>query len=72
LTSPSRLAAFTVMGLNQQISSFGADQFVEPPDTQLAAGPTDLTEMVNSSASIWTKAGALVSSFDLNTGADPL
>ena len=42
-------------GRNQQRSWFGNDQAVEPPDTQLAAGPYDLLEMVNSSGSIWAK-----------------
>ena len=35
---------------------FGSpDQAVEPPDTQLAVGPYNLLEMVNSSGSIWSK-----------------
>jgi hypothetical protein len=37
-----------------------------PPDTQLAAGPADLMEMINDVGSVWSKAGSLKSSFDLN------
>ena len=31
---------------------------VEPPDTQLAVGPYNLLEMVNTSGSIWSKNGS--------------
>jgi hypothetical protein len=34
------------------------DKAVEPPDTQLAAGPYNLLEMVNGSASIWSKSNS--------------
>jgi IPT/TIG domain len=61
-----QLAAFPVMDLSRQVTSFGADQNVSPPDTQLGAGPANLVEATNSSLSIWTKAGAFVSSVDLN------
>src|SRR5215831_12765953 len=44
----------------------GADQFVTPPDPQIAAGPTQLVEMVNSSGSVWDKQGNLLQLFDLN------
>ncbi|MGH7862905.1 MAG: hypothetical protein ACREOS_11790, partial [Candidatus Dormibacteraceae bacterium] len=50
-----------------QLGRLGPDQSVSPPDTQLAAGPNYLVEAVNSSMSIWTKDGALVSAQDLNT-----
>ncbi len=40
----------------QQMQWFGSpDQAVEPPDTQLAVGPYNLLEMINSSGSIWSK-----------------
>lgn len=55
-----------LMSLNQQVAQFGSSETLVPPDTQLAAGPTDLMEVDNAVASIWTKSGTLVNSFDLN------
>ncbi len=54
------------MDLSRQVGLYGTGQNVEPPDTQLAAGPTYLAEADNSALSIWTKAGSLVTSADLN------
>lgn len=50
-----------------------------PPDTQVAVGPTEIIEMVNNSASVWSKSGSLISTLDLNSlfgipelvGSDP-
>jgi IPT/TIG domain len=50
----------------QQISLFGTDQATEPPDVQIAAGPSQLVEFVNSSATIWSKSGLLQGARDLN------
>jgi len=61
----SAAAAFPVMSLDEQISAFGSGQDVTPPDTQLAAVPTDLLETLNDSGSVWSKAGGLVEAFDL-------
>jgi len=57
------------MNLNTQVGAFGqADQAVEPPDTQVAAGPANLVEAVNDTLSVWSKTtGALISDADLNT-----
>ena len=60
-------ADFPVMSEQEQVHLLGTDQETEPPDTQLAAGPTDLVEMDNSAGSIWSKAGALIKVVDLNT-----
>jgi hypothetical protein len=60
------LAAFPVMDEQRQQTLFGSDQGREPPDTQLAAGPTFLVEATNSSLSTWSKSGSLVTSQDLN------
>jgi hypothetical protein len=48
-------------------SALGMDQNIEPPDTQIAAGPTSLAEMVNDNLSVWSKAGARLALVDLNT-----
>lgn len=59
------LSGFSAVGLDRQLA-LGSDQFVTPPDPQIAVGPTRLVEMVNSSGSIWDKQGNLLSIFDLN------
>lgn len=64
-SSEQILGSFAGAGLDLQIP-LGADQFVTPPDPQIAAGPTQLVEMVNSSGSIWDKQGNLLQLFDLN------
>lgn len=66
LVPQTQLAGFPVMDVQRQVALFGSRQNVDPPDTQLAAGLTYLVEAVNSSLSIWSKSGALVSSYDLN------
>jgi len=60
------VTGFTGVTLVQQVAALGNDQAVTPPDTQIAAGPDSLLEMVNSSGSVWTKSGGLVKIFDLN------
>lgn len=57
---------FALMNLLTQERLYGLDQALEPPDTQLAAGPSNLVEMINSTGSVWTKSGTLITSFDLN------
>jgi hypothetical protein len=62
--------SFPVMSLEGQYQALGnnADQLVAPPDTQLAAGPTDLVEAINSSLSVWAKTGGNpLKVSDLNT-----
>jgi hypothetical protein len=61
-----QLAGFPVMDMSRQVALYGSDQSVEPPDTQLAAGPTSLAEADNSALSFWTKSGSLTASADLN------
>jgi hypothetical protein len=61
------LTSFPLISLDQQVAApFGLDQFVTPPDTQLAAGPNHIVEMVNSSGSVWDKSGTRLNLFDLN------
>src|SRR5438034_1978424 len=49
-----------------QSATLGSDQPVEPPDTQIAVGPTTVVEMVNSNISTWSKAGVRQTLADLN------
>ncbi len=58
--------ADVLMSLNQQVALLGSGQTRVPPDTQVAAGPTDLMELDNATGSVWTKSGTLVSSFSLD------
>jgi len=64
--------SFQTMTYNQQTNTLGSNQAVTPPDTQLAAGPNNLLEMLNDSGSIWNKTGGLANTgnfanpFDLN------
>lgn len=48
-------------------ASLGGNPNAEPADAQLAAGPTDLVEMVNDAGAIYDKTGALIVSFDLRS-----
>jgi hypothetical protein len=50
-------SGFSAMGFEQQIAALGADQPLEPPDTQVAAGPDVLVEATNSSMSVWMRTG---------------
>jgi hypothetical protein len=59
------VTSFPAISLDRQLA-LGIDQFVTPPDTQVAAGPNYLVEMVNSSGSVWDKSGTLLKLFDLN------
>src|SRR5260370_33097506 len=54
------------MDLSQQVALYGSGQNLQPPDTQLAAGPTNLVEADNAVLSVWTKSGSMVTSYDLN------
>ena len=60
------VSSFEAVSLDRQLA-LGADQFVTPPDPQIAASSTQLVEMVNSSGSVWDKQGNLIQIFDLNT-----
>lgn len=65
-TTEEVLTSFQAVTLDSQLA-LGADQFVTPPDTVVAAGPNHVVEMVNDSGTIWDKAGNLIQLFDLNT-----
>jgi len=60
------VTSFPMISRDAQVAALGQDQNVEPPDTMLAAGPTSLLEMTNSSVSLWTKAGTRIALADLN------
>jgi IPT/TIG domain len=64
-TTPTVTTGFPVWSSYQSQTTF--KQGWTPPDTQLAAGPADLMEMINDVGSVWSKSGSLSRSFDLNT-----
>ena len=66
-TSPDHLTGFSGTSQANAIHNLGADQEVTPPNEDVAAGPTDLVEVVNSNITIFSRAGANLGSADLNT-----
>ena len=66
-SGPILLTAFHAESLNSDIAAHGSDQNVAPPDTQLAAGPSDLVSPVNNTLWVWSKTGIARGSLDLNT-----
>jgi hypothetical protein len=63
--------AFPGMSYTRQVNALGRAHAIWPPDTQLGAGPTQLVEMVNDTASVWSKTGTLLGSVsDLNAFYD--
>jgi hypothetical protein len=63
--------AFAGMSYTRQVNALGRAHAIWPPDTQLGAGPTQLVEMVNDTASVWSKTGTRLSNAsDLNAFFD--
>jgi hypothetical protein len=67
---PDTLTGFPGTSQASAIQRFGNDQEITPPNEDLAAGPTDLVEVVNSTIYLYTRAGANLGSADLNTFMD--
>ena len=61
------LTVFPGIDLATAQSALGPGQNVEPPDTQIAAGPDKLVEMVNNNMTTWLKSGTRLSLTDLKT-----
>ena len=61
----TQLHAFPLLNATGQVASFGSDQKVVPPDTQLAAGTSDLMEVDNAAALITDRSGTQLKTFDL-------
>ncbi|MCL8208188.1 MAG: hypothetical protein K6V97_08990 [Actinomycetia bacterium] len=57
---------WTLTSAAAQIRALGKDQATSPPDPQIAVGPQDVLEMVNASAAVYAKTGALRARVDLN------
>jgi hypothetical protein len=63
---PEVLTSFPAASRTTDIATIGSDQATEPPDTQVAAGASDLVEPVNNALWVWSKTGAVLLSSDLN------
>jgi IPT/TIG domain len=61
-----QLEAFPGMDVATGVTLFGQSNNMEPPDTQIAAGPNVLVEMVNANMTVWSKTGARLAGVDLN------
>jgi len=66
-TSPDNLAGFAGIGQASAIHNFGGDQEITPPDEDIATGPTDLVEVVNSTVYVFSRSGAVLAAADLNS-----
>jgi IPT/TIG domain len=67
---PDALTGFPGTAQAGTIHSFGGDQEVTPPNEDVAAGPTDLVEVVNSTVEVFSRTGANLGSDDLNDFMD--
>jgi hypothetical protein len=66
-TPPDDLTGFAGNGQGNAIVNFGGDQEVTPPNEDVAAGPTDLVEVVNSTVYVYARTGGVLAANDLNT-----
>ena len=69
-SAPEKLADFAGTAQASTIHSFGGDQEVTPPNEDIAAGPTTLVEVVNSTVEIFNRSGGYLGADDLNTFMD--
>ncbi len=69
-TPPDDLADFAGTAQATAIHDFGSDQEITPPNEDVAAGPADIVEVVNSTIFIFSRTGAILGSADLNTFMD--
>jgi hypothetical protein len=69
-TAPDALSTFPGTSQAGGIQNFGQDQEITPPNEDVAAGPTDVVEVVNSTIFVFNRAGAVLGSADLNSFMD--
>jgi len=62
--SPEPQSPFSLLTAFEGLTKATSGNFI-PPDTQVAAGPNDIMEMVNTHAKIWTKQGVPINDFSL-------
>ena len=64
-----QLTVFPGMDLDREIGMFGSGR--EPPDTQIAVGPSSVVELVNRNVTVWSKGGTLLKATDFPTFFGP-
>jgi IPT/TIG domain len=69
-TPPDTLTGFGGISQASAIHSFGTDQEITPPDEDIAVGPTDVVETVNSAVYVLNRAGTVLGSADLTSFMD--
>ena len=67
--SMEQLTVFPGMDLDREIGMFGSGR--EPPDTQIAVGPSSVVELVNRNVTVWSKGGTLLKATDFPTFFGP-
>ena len=70
MASTSVISPRTTIGTSiQELEAFPTTQFTghAPPDTQVAAGPSNVAEAVNDTLAVWSKTGTPLMSADLNS-----
>jgi hypothetical protein len=67
---PDDLSDFAGISQASTIHNFGDDQEITPPNEDVAAGPVDIVEVVNSTIYIFSRTGADLGSADLNSFMD--
>ena len=65
-TSPDALAGFAGISQANAIQHFPNDQEITPPNEDVAAGPTDVVEVVNSTIYVFNRLGTILGYNDLN------
>lgn len=66
-SAPDNLTGFAGIGQASAIHNFGTDQEFIPADPDIAVGPTDIVEVVNSSLYVFSRSGAVLGAADLNS-----
>ncbi len=66
-TQTEKLLGFGGASQSADITAHGNDQGVAPPDTDVAVGPTDIVDTVNSTLEVRNRNGVLLATDDLNT-----
>jgi len=65
-SAPDDLTELAGTAQASTIAAYGEDQEVTPPNEDVAAGPIDLIEVVNSTMDIFNRAGVIIAAADLN------
>jgi IPT/TIG domain-containing protein len=65
-TAPDNLTGFAGIAQASAIHNFGSNEEITPPDEDIAVGPTDIVQVVNSAVYVFNRSGAVLGAADLN------